>query len=678
MGGAAGHMNHPFDLGSVNSGSDLLDFFEKAASFVEKKGAGAVKIDGVNVSFKLVEQNGVHQFAVDRGSMKEIDISGITMDRVDQRFPEGHGMRPAIRTLLAILNKSLDNITPELQQLGMWDNPSLFLNTEYVAGTTNVTQYDENFLAIHGLNQFYARTAKSGPSKGNMRPGAERAPDNKSPSTEVGYNPETMQALIDKLNPIANEYGFQVYGSVPTERAADFDIDFSPVLGEPFTVRISDDREITKSLGEWLAEASNPRYNTVQLKNGKKTHALHRDLYKEILAGNIPIVDLIEDTDAQSAIYGAVIMHATRLLGNIVLQGLTSPMGKVMDHEGIVLRDDKLFGPNPVKITGEFILGGMASGFQKNTSLTEEGEDESDDPVIDADFSDQKIAIVPGAFKPPHMGHAEMVRKYAQEADRVLVLISQPTKSGRSIPGGREITANDARDLWEMLVGDIPNVDIRLSSHATPISAAYALTDGAKTREAAAQEMNVEPLKAGDQVILGASTKGDDWKRWANAAQYVSDDLDLISPEKTAVAPSIHSPEYMGQLNTVSFRDDVPSVKSPKKDPQEFHAEDMRYLIGKASEDEDAIELLEDFIGSDRVFDLLSIFNIGVDIRELSSMGAGAVEGAPSTKGGPWRRSFEKFNDEEKKKSRLNRNENIDISIVDDVMRLIMEKGIIR
>ena len=38
----------------------------------------------------------------------------------------------------------------------------------------NVTDYDENFLAIHGLNQFYEKTAKSGPSKGNVRPGADR------------------------------------------------------------------------------------------------------------------------------------------------------------------------------------------------------------------------------------------------------------------------------------------------------------------------------------------------------------------------------------------------------------------------------------------------------------------------------------------------------------------------
>ena len=369
MGGAAGHMAHPFDLGWVDNGTNLLDFFEKAKTFVDKKGAGAVKIDGVNVSFKVVETPNGHEFAVDRGSLKPIDIEGITMARVDDRFPEGHGMRPAIKTLLAILNKALPTVKKELEELGMWDDPSLFLNTEYVEGTTNVTEYDENFLAIHGLNQFYHKIHSR---SGQERPGAERPEGVKAPSVEAPYDPTVMESLIKKLNPVANEYGFQVYGSVPTERIADSDIDFSSTLSEPFTVRISDDREITKSLKEWLLEASNPRYKTVKLKNGKKTHPLHKELYKTILDGSIPIVDLLEDADAEAAIYGAIMMHATRMLGNDILRGLTSPMGDVMSNEGVVMRDEKLFGPNPVKITGEFILGGMGSGFQTDTSLTED------------------------------------------------------------------------------------------------------------------------------------------------------------------------------------------------------------------------------------------------------------------------------------------------------------------
>ena len=650
MGGAAGHMNHPFDLDWVNTGDDLVDFFERAKTFVQDDDAAAVKIDGVNVSFKLVEHNGERQFAVDRGSLKNIDIEGITMDRVDDRFPEGHGMRPAIRTLLTILNTALPSIENELMELGMWDNPSLFLNTEYVEGTTNVTEYDENFLAIHGLNQFYQKIAKSGASKGNVRPGAERPEGVKSPSTEVPYSPEVMQSLIDKLNPIAQEYGFKVYGSVPTRRTADIDINYVKALSEPFTVQISADREVTKPLREWLSEATNPRYKTVKLKNGKKTHPLHKELYKAILNRSIPIVELVEDSDAEAAIYGAIFMHATRVLGNDVLRGLTSDMGDVMNHEGVVLRDEKIFGPNPVKITGDFILGGMASNFQDDTSLNEnqisnlyvEIEDEDDDPVVDSGFS-KTIAIVPGAFKPPHNGHLAMVREYSNMADEVIVLISKPTKSGRSLPNGREITANDSLKIWNLYTDDLPNVSVQISDHASPVNAAYEYI-GEKG-----------PINIGDNVILGASMKDDDWKRWTGAETYVKDGVRLADPESTAVIPAT------------------------RPDGTPFSATDMRALLGAAENDADAIEELEDFTGEDNVFDVLSILGLANNVNEEST--SAGIQGAVGAGKGPWADDdIEKDNEEERKKSKIiGRNLALaENNTVDEVIRLIMERGILR
>jgi FAD synthase len=40
-------------------------------------------------------------------------------------------------------------------------------------------------------------------------------------------------------------------------------------------------------------------------------------------------------------------------------------------------------------------------------------EDEDSDPV-----GGRTVAIVPGAFKPPHLGHLDMVRQYAEQAVR--------------------------------------------------------------------------------------------------------------------------------------------------------------------------------------------------------------------------------------------------------------------
>ena len=648
MGGAGGHMNHPFDLGWVNTGSDLLNFFNKASAIVAKKGGGSVKIDGVNVSFKVVQTPAGHEFAVDRGSMKEIDVSGITMDRVDQRFPEGHGMRPAIKTLLSILNESLDNTRPELEELGLWNDPSRFLNTEYVAGTTNVTSYDENFLAIHGMNQFYEKTAKSGASKGNVRPGVERPIDPetkkpiKDPSREVAYDPKVMEKFIKKLEPYAKKYGFQVYGSVPTESMGD--VDFASTLSKPFTIQISPDHEITKTLGEWLKDAKNPRYQTIKLKNGKRTHPLHKDIYLTILNQSIPIVDFVEEEGAEAAINGAVIMHATRVLGNDVLNALTSPMGDLLNHEGVVIRDEKTFGPKPVKITGEFMVGGMGSAFQQDTSLTEE------EVELEIEAGPKTVAVVPGAFKPPHKGHADMVRKYAEVADEVLVLISKPLKNARRLPNGQEITAEHSRDIWELLVGDLPNVKVGIFNDPTirsPISAAYAISGKPEERQAAADKIDppVDSIPAGSDVILGASTKGGDWKRWSGAEKYIGGDLQLRDPSGTAVEPTVR----------------------PGGTP--FSATDMRALLGEVEDDPEAWDKLEEFIGKGNVKDLLDILGLDafMDIDEMSAAGAGGLPGVPASVG-------EREEEDNIITRKIQAENNVS---VDEVMRLIMEKGIL-
>jgi len=656
MGGAAGHMDHPFDLDWVNSGSDLLDFFNRAKTFVEEAKGGSVKIDGVNVSFKVVETPNGHEFAVDRGSMKEIDITGITIARFEERFPPGHGMRKFVAQLLTILNAAIDDVEPELKALGMWDDSSMFLNTEYVEGKTNVTEYDENFLAIHGLNQFYQRVAKSGGSKGNVRPGAERPMMTvmkkgqqveipiKDPSREVPYDPAVMDRLIEKLKPYGETYEFQIYGDVPTERMAD--VDYTGALSEPLSIRISDDRTIKKSLGEWLQEAENPRYKSIKLKNGTVKHPLHKDIYKMLSSGEMSVVDLVDERYAVDAIYGTVFMHAARMLGNEILRALTSPMGDVINHEGVVLRDEKTFGTKkPVKITGEFIVGGTASDFQKASGgpVIMKEQDEDEDPVVDIEFEDEPVqgetvAIVPGAFKPPHMGHVGMVEQYSQGADRVIILISAPTRGGRKLPNGREITAEDSEKIWNLFVGANPKIEVYKSSYASPISAAYAISGKPQDREKVAEEIGMEPISDGDTIILGASNKGGDAKRWTGARKYVGSDLQLLDPFQSAVEPLLR----------------------PNGEP--YSARDMRKLLGDVNVNK---EKLQDFMG-DHVDGVLQILGLQ-SIEEMTGMGTGGVTGYSGKKPG-------KRDDEEETLIR----ENIDLGMVDEVMRLIMTRGILQ
>jgi hypothetical protein len=71
-----------------------------------------------------------------------------------------------------------------------------------------------------------------------------------------------------------------------------------------------------------------------------------------------------DEQEVQKAIQGATTYLATEKLGDAILDVLDSPMGSVNDHEGVVIRDDKI-SSRPFKITGKFITGGVSSDFQK-------------------------------------------------------------------------------------------------------------------------------------------------------------------------------------------------------------------------------------------------------------------------------------------------------------------------
>ena len=88
----------------------------------------------------------------------------------------------------------------------------------------------------------------------------------------------------------------------------------------------------------------------------------------------------------------------------------------------------------------------------------------------------ETIAIIPGAFKPPHLGHKSMVEHYAAipGVDRVIIYISDPQSqtSQRSIPGGANITPQMSRMMWQQLVGGIPNVEIEVAPQPSPVGVA--------------------------------------------------------------------------------------------------------------------------------------------------------------------------------------------------------------
>ena len=158
--------------------------------------------------------------------------------------------------------------------------------------------------------------------------------------------------------------------------------------------------------------------------------------------------------------------------------------------------------------------------------LDESFVSKADVVLEDLKKNDRVVVLVPGSFKPPHKGHFEMVRTYSESwpDGQVHVLISAPSaKSERRTKDNKLITPAAALQIFELYVQPLNNVTVSVSEYPSPVTAAYE---------------SLKTLEQGTTVVLGASTKDDDWKRWSYAQSWAEKEglgLNILDPAETAV-----------------------------------------------------------------------------------------------------------------------------------------------
>jgi cytidyltransferase-like protein len=263
----------------------------------------------------------------------------------------------------------------------------------------------------------------------------------------------------------------------------------------------------------------------------------------------------------------------------------------------------------------------MSDLYNSIEELMLELEDEDGDPV-----GGRTLAIVPGAFKPPHLGHLSMVKQYASEADEVVVLISSPLKASRGV-GGKPITAQQSKQIWEMLLADqgLSNVRVEISPKPSPITATYEYIG------------DEGPLEPGIRLILGASQKGGDFKRWKAAAKYVKDGVELLPPEETAVIPA----------------------NRPSGEP--YSATDARKMLEQG-------DAADEFFGDGMGGRVRSILGLDASLEEMSAIGGGAVAGYAA--GGPEKRR--------RKNKKIKHPPYNELYLYKEVLKLFRKEGIIK
>ena len=174
------------------------------------------------------------------------------------------------------------------------------------------------------------------------------------------------------------------------------------------------------------------------------------------------------------------------------------------------------------------------------------------------------LVIIPGGFKPPHLGHYNLVKSYLDHpsVERVAIVIgdSQRTDSEGKISIGYD---ESVRTWKEYGITEGPNVTLirarkrqnkKGEDYENPMADAYDLV----------QEINPNELKDGNMAIaMGASTKGGDYERAVKFAQshqpgsrYYRDGVTVTEPPVKVSAEDYSYPEgskYAGQPISATY-----------------------------------------------------------------------------------------------------------------------------
>lgn len=179
------------------------------------------------------------------------------------------------------------------------------------------------------------------------------------------------------------------------------------------------------------------------------------------------------------------------------------------------------------------------------------------------------IAIIAGAFKPPHSGHVDMVKKYSDIADNVIILISNPKsqKSQRKTINNVVVTAEMSKKIWQIYIsklGLLNKVHIKISEEPSPVKAAFDYLDTLT---------NVN-------VILGVSNKDRDISRFKSALDYCKDNnnINVLDPVKTAVEP--YSSNLEKSISASDIRKNINNFKILKSMlPSFLNDDDIKNIV---------------------------------------------------------------------------------------------------
>ena len=563
MGGVAGHMSHIYENPGLTF-TKIKDIFT-AASAGELE--GTEKTDGQNLFISYSVKDGEARAARNKGNIK---TGGLSPAGLAQKFAGRGALEKTFNESFQAFEKAVRSLPQEAQVEIFGPDANIYYNAEIQdPRTANVINYDTKTLNIHDVGH-----AEFDRETGTIK------------DVDISKNAATLDAALEKMqqsieddeyniqkNAIRNleglgddteltktisriEQATQAAGISDNHTIADYlvarivpfieaNVDLPEdnkklllqrmlgVKGVTFNHVVKGlDKEkkeivraIVKSSKKLLKDAIAPIEDIVHdfsvemlkglqsafiLDNPKEVSRIRQEVSKAI--------DAIEASGSEEAI--AILNQQMRKLKGVENIS-TAAEGFVFDYDGQTYKFTGNFAPIN-QILGLFRYG---RGSVPPLSLAEQEEGGT------LERCERLVAIVPGAFKPPHRGHYDMVKHYSSivgSDGKVIVMISPIKASERKSfnPETQSDVDNEqSLALWNLYTAGLPNVEVQLSPMRSPVRASLDFVG--------------EQAEPGDCVILGTSTKGGDQSRFANNMQkYAGEGVRVPNPLQYAFDPT--------------------------------------------------------------------------------------------------------------------------------------------
>ncbi len=607
MGGVAGHLAHLHDNRELTY-SKIKKILE-AASKAQLR--GTEKTDGYNIYLGF--RDGTPRYARNDGDMRK--GGGVTADLLAREFAGGQDVKKVYLDAFKSFERAVKSLNPDEISKIFGKNGEIFYNSEIMGpGASNVVNYDRNIISIHHLGH------KRFSPEENKVVGVDASSSSKHLDSVIDrFEQETVRERFDvkrtailKLKALDGDEDLNIV-LAKIKKAG---LQSSMTIGEFL------ERELGKIVHAQVPYMTNQTKQDIVWrilqKEGHKSLTLIykgfpkdqketvRNLVKQGPSFISEIVYPIEDAIHDFAVELLKGLESTYILDNHAELGrlkkeveiaieqiskyegegkeeahsiLKKQLGKIKHHDNINTTVEGFvfeYEGQMYKFTGNYapinqLLGLFRYGRGKVPSIqrAEEQperlqEDEDFERQDTGDYSDvERLALVPGGFKPPHRGHLSMVAHFADLADKVLILIGEKS---RKLPNGKEITLATALRVWEMYLKDsqLENVEIVIVE-VNPARTAYQI---------------LEDALPGQTIIMGCGAKDED-RFSSDMSQYVPEGVNI----ETAPCPNlVHT--VTGETLSASFmreyiaNNDFEEFSEYIPDSSKYRAEELFSLLG--------------------------------------------------------------------------------------------------